>query len=189
MIRDAVQTGPEVVSIEEFRKKIQEGTLSTDQACYVRFNGRFAVVARNGKILQLRDVDKDLPLNPANAGDTVTAFKDSYILVHDNDNWQYKYTESSRTGFPVTYAAYGGNELWNYYGRGIKVGDEIRKFIGKVTIDNAGNLDVDLTGLGNFFASSALFTHHRQSLCRRSIRTRLRTRHSQVHPLYGLTRF
>ncbi len=163
VIRDAVQTGPEVVSIEEFRKKIQEGTLSTDQACYVRFNGRFAVVARNGKILQLRDVDKDLPLNPANAGDTVTAFKDSYILVHDNDNWQYKYTESSRTGFPVTYAAYGGNELWNYYGRGIKVGDEIRKFIGKVTIDNAGNLDVDLTGLGNFFASSALFTHHTDS--------------------------
>ncbi len=163
VIRDAVQTGPEVLSIEEFRKKIQEGTLSTDQACYVRFNGRFAVVARNGNVLQLRDVDKDLPLNPANAGDTVTAFKDSYILVHDNDNWQYKYTESSRTGFPVTYAAYGGNELWNYYGRGIKVGDEIRKFIGKVTIDNAGNLDVDLTGLGNFFASSALFTHHTDS--------------------------
>ena len=163
VIRDAVQTGPEVVSIKEFRKKIQEGTLSTDQACYVRFNGRFAVVARNGNVLQLRDVDKDLPLNPANAGDTVTAFKDSYILVHDNDNWQYKYTESSWTGFPVTYAAYGGNELWNYYGRGIKVGDEIRKFIGKVTIDNAGNLDVDLTGLGNFFASSALFTHHTDS--------------------------
>ena len=163
VIRDAVQTGPEVVSIEEFRKKIQEGTLSTDQACYVRFNGRFAVVARNGNVLQLRDVDKDLPLNPANAGDTVTAFKDSYILVHDNDNWQHKYTESSRTGFPVTYAAYGGNELWNYYGRGIKVGDEILKFIGKVTIDKAGNLDVDLTGLGNFFASSALFTHHPDS--------------------------
>lgn len=69
----------------------------------------------------------------------------------------------SRTGFPVTYAVYGGGVLWNYYGREIRVGDEILKFIGKVTIDKAGNLDVDLTGLGNFFASSALFTHHTDS--------------------------
>ncbi len=100
MIRDAVQTGPEVLSIEEFRSKMQNGELNAGNALYVRFSGRFAVVARNGNVLQLRDVDKDLPLNPANASDTVTAFKDSYILVHDNDNWQYKYTESSRTGFP-----------------------------------------------------------------------------------------
>lgn len=163
-IRDAVQTGPEVLSIEEFRTKMQNGGLSADKPVYVRFNGRFAVVARNGNVLQLRDVDKDLPLNPANASDTVTVFKDSYILVHDNNEWEYTYTKDTygkvtSTGFPVTYSSYSGNNLWETYAKGLAIGEEIREFIGKVTIDKAGNFDVDLTDLGNFFRASALFEH------------------------------
>ncbi|MDE5720942.1 MAG: hypothetical protein K2I34_09320, partial [Paramuribaculum sp.] len=42
------------------------------------------------------------------------------------------------------------------YGREIMIGDEIRQFIGKVTIDDNGNYDVDLTGLDKFFSSRAL---------------------------------
>ena len=165
VIRDAVQTGPEVLSIEEFRSKMQNGELNAGNALYVRFSGRFAVVARNGNVLQLRDVDKDLPLNPANASDTVKVFKDSYILVHDNDGWKYTYTNNpiTRTGFPVTYNSYRGNNLWESYAKKLAVGEEIREFIGKVSIDAAGNYDVDLTGLGNFFRASALFDHSNDS--------------------------
>ncbi|MDE5723650.1 MAG: hypothetical protein K2H99_05635, partial [Paramuribaculum sp.] len=164
-IRDAVQTGPEVVSIEEFRTKMQKGELSADKPVYVRFSGRFAVVARNGNVLQLRDVDKDLPLNPANASDTVTVFKDSYILVHDNDGWKQTYQKNQqtnvkeRTGFPVLYQSHGMYG-WEAYSKEIAIGEEITQFIGKVTIDEAGNYDIDLTGLGNFFTSWSLYLYH-----------------------------
>ncbi|MDE5921326.1 MAG: hypothetical protein K2G82_06925, partial [Paramuribaculum sp.] len=164
-IRDAVQTGPEVVSIEEFRTKMQKGELSADKPVYVRFSGRFAVVARNGNVLQLRDVDKDLPLNPANASDTVTVFKDSYILVHENDGWKQTYQKNpqtnvkERTGFPVLYQS-NGMYGWEAYSKEIAIGEEITQFIGKVTIDEAGNYDIDLTGLGNFFTSWSLYLYH-----------------------------
>ena len=157
VIRDAVQSGPEVGSIEEFRSKMQQGELNADN--YVKFNGRFAVVAKNGNILQLRDVDKALPLNPANASDTVTVFKDSYILIHDDDEWNYTYTSAtSRTGFPVIYQS-TGQYGWQAYAKKVEVGEEISKFIGKVAVDEAGNYDVDLTGFGTYFSASALYLY------------------------------
>ena len=162
VIRDAVQTGPRVESVAVFRDKLaaKDDEFNINKELYVRFAGRFAVVARNGNVLQLRDVDKDLPLNPADATDTVSVFKPSYILVSEDNGWEQSYSQAdngtvTKSGFNVTSRMYGGIGSQSY-GREITIGDEIRQFIGKVTVDPAGNYVVDLTGLENFFYASAL---------------------------------